>query len=345
MTACVTPSPPAGSASIAASGPADVGYDEWADILRRVVVDGRVDYRQLAAVEEQLDRFVRRANAHLDLDRLRTPPTGPEAVALAINTYNATALQSALAGRPSEPAGRLDAIADAVLTPPTGGGRALTALSDATLGAPPLADRPYRPDDLSARLASAARAALDDPRLVRVDHENHQIAVCRLVYERREDLVAAYENRYGARGANLLNVLMDWATPDQRRRLARAVGYEVVPIPPDTRRNDYMQKEAAGPLRPPLPLGEGWGEGFFPPRRPDQAPAQSGLRSRQRRDDAGSRVRYCRSRYADVLVPAPHRECGSRNAHPTVAVSEIPQSAFCYPQCHAHGPLSRSLRP
>lgn len=234
-------------------------YDDrdWATVLRECVRDGRVDYDYLAAHRGPLDR-------HLALIGRCGPQSAPDAfpssrnrVCYYANAFNAGVLAAVLhAGIPDENSSvsggrildqfrirldgqwrRLREVESIAVAESGDDGRVLFALCDAALGSPPLHDQALRPDGLEESLRMLARRAMDDPRVVSVDHARQELLAATWLVARQDRLMRSYERRTGAREATLLNVLLEYAGAARRDWLNTAVGYPVRMIPFDRRLN------------------------------------------------------------------------------------------------------------
>ncbi|MBK8270087.1 MAG: DUF547 domain-containing protein [Planctomycetes bacterium] len=91
-------------------------------------------------------------------------------------------------------------------------------------------------DMLDVQLDEITRAALASPRVVVIDHGlDKRLLLCEELFAIQSELVADYERRLKTRGASILNVLLEWATPFNRETLNSAVGYAVAKLPRDAR--------------------------------------------------------------------------------------------------------------
>jgi hypothetical protein len=250
---------------------AQFDWTDYAAVLRRVVVDGRVEYRRLIEDSTDLDRT---------LARMATagPSTRPEAFAARvdrlsywINAHNATVLRAA-----TEQLRRQGVTADAERFPvrldrdpardfsveidgqamtaaamrarametANGEWRVDLALCDGRKDAPPLFDQPLLGDVLEVQLRDVVRRGMAHPAVVRIDHASQRVHLWRGLAKRRAEFVRDFELRTGAADATLLSVLMDWADPDRRRELAGAIGYALVAAPRDAALNQFQPPEA-----------------------------------------------------------------------------------------------------
>jgi hypothetical protein len=113
------------------------------------------------------------------------------------------------------------------------------------VGSPPLQDRPFRPDTLDDDLRRVARKAMDNARLVSVDHENERLNVAVAIYERRAEFMDYHRRLTGAKPPTLLSVLLHLASGVRREWLNTAVGYEEGVIPFDRALNRWTPEGSA----------------------------------------------------------------------------------------------------
>jgi hypothetical protein len=103
------------------------------------------------------------------------------------------------------------------------------ALCDGRAVGPPLWGRPLLGDLLDGQLNQIVQASIASDAVVAVDHGERKLLILWSgFYDIRDRLVAEYEQKTGARGATILNVLLEWADPDRRFVLNSAIGYHVV---------------------------------------------------------------------------------------------------------------------
>ncbi len=232
---------------------------DWAAVLRENVRDGRVDYQHLAAHRRPLDLYLGRISQE---GPARTPdlfPTRSDRIAYWINAYNALALRFVLEQYPTDSVyqlGRKDFLADyrfpvdgtprslaqirtLLVEESRGDARVIFALCAAARGAPALADLPYTGFDLERRLEDAARRAMENEAIVRIDNVNAQLLVSLDVFTHQQDLLDYFQRRYRTSNASLLQVLNSFAGPRRRSDLAAARGYPVAALPFDRTLNDW----------------------------------------------------------------------------------------------------------
>lgn len=242
------------------SGPYTYSDEDWARVLRDHVRDGLVDYAGLDRDREPLDRYYALLGV---TGPSRTPdqfPTSAHATSYWINAYNALAVLFVLNIYPVETIYDMDPsmpkielatfrvdgrtctlpeIEAKILEASDGDVRALFATSQGALGTPRLSSGPMRAATLERQLTQAAADALNNPRILRIDHAGRQILVWHLVLTRKDDFLDYWRTRRRTRTAYLLNVLADMASTRRRRALQGAVGYAFQAIPFDRRLNDW----------------------------------------------------------------------------------------------------------
>jgi len=230
----------------------------WARCLRLNVRDGLVDYVRLAAQPEDLNAVL------ADLASSPEPNDGGLVrTARWINAYNALAMRAGLeqylagggnmartrAPREDEYRFRcpgkdvtLADIRRQLLDDPACDARVLFALCRASVGVT-LHDQPFQPDLVDRQLSAVAAKAMNNPDVVRVDHENKILWIAHEIGRHQTLLIRWFERRTGARGAHLLDALLDVADDTGRRRLNAAVGYPVGVRPADVRLNIYGARQ------------------------------------------------------------------------------------------------------
>ena len=235
---------------------------EWATVLRENVKDGLVDYDHLAAHPESLDRFL---ELIAPVGPNSTPQLFPSAharLAYYINTYNAGVLKAVIVEKcpatmypPGSPAldhryhlpvdratMTLGELRQAARAAAEGDPRVEFALCAAATGAPPLADQPWRADTLSRQLDDTARIAMDNPRLVSIDHVGRHLLLGLAIHEQRDAFLAYYTRLTRASSPTVLNVLLMMAGSVRREWLNTAVGYPEGIIPFDRALNRWTPK-------------------------------------------------------------------------------------------------------
>lgn len=258
---CTQLTNPPDPAILGADGPHLYSDQDYAEVLRQYVHDGLVDYEALATNRAGLDRYY----ALLAVTGpTKTPDqfaSSAQVTAYWINAYNALVLVAVLSRYPVESMYALDlprleheysylvdgkmrnlaAIEDEILAWSQGDVRALLATSRAAMGTPRLSDQPIRASTLERQLAEAAAGALDDPHLLAVDHGAQSIFVWQVILRRQEDFLAYWRSRRRVETAYTYNVLLELASPEQRRALQSAVGYMLREIAFDRSLNRWPQ--------------------------------------------------------------------------------------------------------
>lgn len=231
------------------------GYDDrpWATVVRENVRDGLVDYDHLQNHREPLDAYLRRIAA---VGPETTPdlfPTPNARLCYYINVHNAAVLAGVLhADIPRyihDPlSGRLDhrfrlrvdgrlrrihEIARLALLEAHDDARVLFALCDGSKSAPPLYDQPFRPRGLELTLHRLAEQAMENPRIIAVDHAAQVLRISTLLGTHRDRFIEFYKRSTGAAEATMLNVAMYFANHVRRQWLNTAVGYPERMMPAD----------------------------------------------------------------------------------------------------------------
>lgn len=243
---------------------------DWAVTLRDHVRYGLVDYETLRANPDPLMRYV----ALISITGPdRTPeqfPTRADQTAYYLNAYNALVLRGVL----SRPAGQptmydltlprlehdykfvvdgkpmtLAQIERKMLDVSEGDVRTLLATSRAAMGTPRLASEPFRAETLDRQLTTAAADALDLPEVLRIDHSTRSILVWQEIMRRQNAFVEYWKAQRRVRTVYLFNVLLELASPQQRRALQSAVGYPIRPVAFNRALNRW-ERRADRPLVP-----------------------------------------------------------------------------------------------
>lgn len=231
---------------VATSGPAVLDCSGYEVILHKYVDKGLVRYRSLTANPGLLDRFV---DSVAGVGPTRTPglfPTRQHELAFWINVHNAAALQAAVRAYPTKSVwpvwqdfsqavtvavdGRrmtLRRIADQARAAGDQDPRIELALALPAKGSPELAGEVYSADRMETQLAQAVRRALENPNLVKIDHEHWVLRLGPAVYRSQARFVEVYGNRFHTEHGTIINALGLWADDTQRRRLNTALGYPV----------------------------------------------------------------------------------------------------------------------
>lgn len=258
-------------ATQASSSPADFDWSDYALCLRSAVRDDGVDYTPLLNDPAPLDRALSRLARRGPNLMPQLLATSADRTAYWINAYNAAVLRGVVelirehrgrAGPQAMPDRQAQAVETSFafvidgqkLRPADLRRRALDsagddwrvrfALCNGRVVGPGLQRHPFLGDVLDTQLDDAVRGAMARPGVVRIDHGEQQLVIWRGLAELRALLVNDFRRRTGAPDANLFNVLIEWAAPEHRRLLNRAVGYDEVLMPDDNRINHAGRPEA-----------------------------------------------------------------------------------------------------
>ncbi|MCH7527542.1 MAG: DUF547 domain-containing protein, partial [Planctomycetes bacterium] len=117
--------------------------------------------------------------------------------------------------------------------------RLVFCLCDAARGTPPLYEQPLRPIGLEETLRVLAQKAMDNPNIIRVDHERQRLLLAVPLFTRRHSFIEFYKRRTGAKEATMLNVVLHLASRVRRQWLNTAVGYPERLIPFDRTLNRW----------------------------------------------------------------------------------------------------------
>ena len=231
-------------------------------VLRDNVRYGLVDYEALARSREPLERYYALLSVTGPSRTAEQFPSHAHTTAYYLNAYNALVLCAVLERYPvttmydlsmprleyeytftldGQPC-TLAKVEAKLLEQSNGDVRTLLATSRAAMGTPRLANEPFRPQTLDAQLAQAAADALANPDLLRIDHVTRTILVWQLLLHREGEFVEFWKQRRRVRAAYLFNVLADLASPEGRRALQGAVGYNFEPMPFDRTLNRWSPK-------------------------------------------------------------------------------------------------------
>jgi hypothetical protein len=263
LAGCVAPTILPRPELVPAKPPERFDDSDWAEVLRRYVRGGMVDYAGLAKDRQPLERFVAMISI---VGPTATPHlfgTRQDRLCYWINAYNALAVRVVMERWPTQTiydpllppveqgywfkvdgqATNLAQLRQRAMDDSAGDIRVLFTMCGAARGWPGLASMPYRPIMLEQQLRAAAAEAVGSLALVRVDHEQQALLVAQVIFSNQKVFLEWYQRRYGAAGATLLNALLALAEELDRQRLNAATGYEIKMLPFDRSLNVW-----AGPL-------------------------------------------------------------------------------------------------
>lgn len=219
---------------------------DWALTLRDHVRYGLVDYDTLRTMPDSLHRYCAMISV---MGPERTPDQFPgrtQATAYYINVYNALVLRAVLTQSGSMPTmydyslpdldhgyqfvvdGSVTTLAQLehkMLEASGGDVRTILATSRAAMGTPRLASEPFRAETLDRQLATAASDALDLPEILRIDHSSRSILVWQEIMKHQKEFLEYWKAQRRVKTVYLFNVILEMASPQQRRALQSAVGY------------------------------------------------------------------------------------------------------------------------
>jgi uncharacterized protein DUF547 len=239
--------------STADQSDADQPYSDadWAIILRENVKSVLVDYRHLSDHRQPLDRYlalIRRSGPET------TPqvfPTADDKTSYYINSYNASVLGVVLQ-RSRSPSSfesrsgvvdtnvrvmvdgrrrRLDELHRLALDASGSDVRVLFAMCSGAAGSPPLYEQPFRPEALDSTLVLVARRAMDNHRMVYVDHGNQVLLISPLLAKHRIACLDYVRRHALIDRPTMLDVVVYFAGTARRQWLNTAVGYQVRILP------------------------------------------------------------------------------------------------------------------
>lgn len=237
------------------SGGEPIDWSDFGLVLSRVAAADSVRCDPLRASEPLIERMLARLAMNGPSTTPSRFPDPSSCTAFYINAHNLmllaemeSVLVSRAAGRwppTSRNAGRwtIDGAEETVFTlqakaigESANDWRVRMALFSGRRDGPALWPRIILGDMLDVQLDEITRAALASPRVVVIDHGlDKRLLLCEELFEIQSELVAEYERRLETRGATILNVLLEWATPFNRETLNSAVGYAVAKMPRDAR--------------------------------------------------------------------------------------------------------------
>lgn len=216
------------------------GYEGYAQVLRHVKADGRVDFGAMRRERAGLDGFVRSLATWSPRTRPELFAEPAQELAYWLNAHNALVLQQVLEegggaswGR-SWPVGgqrlTLWALEHRILEREFADPRIHLALFHGTRGGPQLQGAPFQPEFIDAQLNDATRAFLADPRHLWI--ERGSVHLARVFDTWREDFLAALPE--GRRGnvlqfvwAFLPDICTERPGCDNRAELDRVCGHSL----------------------------------------------------------------------------------------------------------------------
>ncbi len=221
-------------------------YDDadWETVLRENVKDDLVDYERLKANDAPLLRYLALVSSIGPQTQLDSFKTRSQRLAYFVNVYNAAVLRAVLqAGIPAtmhdplqsnlETGYRLRVDGRAVTlgelrqlaeSEAAGDVRVWFYLCDAARGSPPLRAQPLRADSLDQQLLDAARDAMNNPAMVRVDYEEEALLVSFVIASHRDEFLDYYRRQTGATGS-MLSALSLLANTARREHFNTGIGY------------------------------------------------------------------------------------------------------------------------
>lgn len=253
-------------AAVPKEAPQAFDYTHFQTVLTDNVDQGWVDYQRLARNREPLERFV-------GLISVSGPQATPELFAGSaaqmcyyINAYNACVLLAVLQNYPETSAHRLDGprleysivfrvdkrrhtlqdLRDLLREASQGDVRYEFCLCSAAVGSPKLSPEVYKPAVLEQQLEQAARRALNNPALFRIDHANHEVYVWRRIMSDRDAFLTYYRGLSDQNGDDLLEMLAGFADAPMQQLLDSAHGYDIKIMPFDRDLNDLRRVESVG---------------------------------------------------------------------------------------------------
>ena len=112
------------------------------------------------------------------------------------------------------------------------------AINCASNGCPRLPRYAFTADQLEYQLEAETRKFINEPRNLRIDHEQKILHLSSILTWYEEDYLAWYREKYPEQNANLANYLKLYADQSRIAELDRAIEYEIQAIPYDWGLND-----------------------------------------------------------------------------------------------------------
>lgn len=237
-----------------------LNYALYQRVLDRFVSGGMVRYERLKANDSDLNDFVSSLRC---VGPDTTPeffPTEADKIAFWINAYNAVSMRDAAKMYPCDSVqsffsdfetshkvaidGRiltLRALADLARKAGKDDPRIELALIFPAKGSGKLSGEVYLAKKLDKQLEKAIGDAIDNPKLVHIDHENWALKLGKSIWIRKEQYVENYDKTFETQGS-MLNALLSHANSSQRRKLETAIGYNLRMIPFDYDLNDSPEQ-------------------------------------------------------------------------------------------------------
>jgi hypothetical protein len=243
---------------------------ELLEQVQRQYVDdvGRVDYKGLKAAPGTLEAYYRLLATYSPDSHPNLFPGAHDRLTYWINAYNAATLTAALTEYPITSVTDVKAPRVAFFMPSTSGffyfrklifggesynlydlenevirgrfpePRIHFAINCASNGCPRLPQHAFTSDDLEEQLESETRKFANEPRNLRIDHDQRVVHVSSILTWYEDDYLAWYRGKFPEKDATLMNYLRLYLVPERIIELNRATGYEVRAIPYDWGLND-----------------------------------------------------------------------------------------------------------
>ena len=231
--------------------PTAMDYADWSLVLNRAIRSDGVDYAALGSQPEPLVRFLGKLGT---VGPTATPPLFervPDRSAYYINAYNAAVMYGVAAqtkdgavpthvSRSPTSGYRFlidgqwrtpDQIRRLAMAESKGDWRVKLAMCAGRKSDPTPFSRPYIGDVLDFQLQQFAVNGFSNSAVLNVDAGMQYLYLHPAIYRVREQLVAGYQKRTGARNAEILAVLIDMARPNQYPLLNSALGFPVFEAP------------------------------------------------------------------------------------------------------------------
>ena len=216
-------------------------YQDYADVLKTYVnEEGLVDYKELQANREQLNRF-NQSVGELTPEVYRSW-SDSEKLSFLINAYNSFTLQSIIDQKPLKTSIRkipgvwkrrqfaiagdlktLDNIEHDIIRQEFNEPRIHAALVCAAVSCPPLRNEPYLPEQLEAQLEDQVTKWLASPQGLSIDRQQNQVELSAIFNWYGKDWIADYELLHKFTGNKkeraVLNFISQYLDPQDRNYL------------------------------------------------------------------------------------------------------------------------------